>query len=151
MFILPSTSNSPPPVLPLHRRPSLTIHYLPLPTLTVILLLTFCAGLIGDLGLTSSCNIGEGGIALAEAVHGSVPDIAGKPTIRNGEIPNKFRFDPQITNWTRNYRTKLDEKSQFWPSSVKFHPINKFNANLQSLSMKLQNKLEGNLTPSHHL
>lgn len=26
----------------------------------------------------SSCNIGEGGIALAEAVHGSAPDIAGK-------------------------------------------------------------------------
>ncbi|KAI5395758.1 Isocitrate dehydrogenase [NAD] catalytic subunit 5 [Lathyrus oleraceus] len=24
------------------------------------------------------CNIGEGGIALAEAVHGSAPDIAGK-------------------------------------------------------------------------
>lgn len=28
-----------------------------------------------------SCNIGEGGIALAEAVHGSAPDIAGK--VRN--------------------------------------------------------------------
>jgi len=25
-----------------------------------------------------SCNIGEGGICLAEAVHGSAPDIAGK-------------------------------------------------------------------------
>ncbi|KAM7468188.1 hypothetical protein LguiB_015750 [Lonicera macranthoides] len=25
-----------------------------------------------------SCNIGEGGIVLAEAVHGSAPDIAGK-------------------------------------------------------------------------
>ncbi|KAF4403455.1 hypothetical protein G4B88_008101 [Cannabis sativa] len=37
-----------------------------------------CAGLIGGLGLTPSCNIGEGGIALAEAVHGSAPDIAGK-------------------------------------------------------------------------
>nr|CAD1824606.1 unnamed protein product [Ananas comosus var. bracteatus] len=36
------------------------------------------AGLIGGLGLTPSCNIGEGGIALAEAVHGSAPDIAGK-------------------------------------------------------------------------
>ncbi|KAK9157988.1 hypothetical protein Scep_004562 [Stephania cephalantha] len=30
-----------------------------------------------DLGKTH-CNIGEGGIALAEAVHGSAPDIAGK-------------------------------------------------------------------------
>ncbi|KAF9590803.1 hypothetical protein IFM89_038395 [Coptis chinensis] len=37
-----------------------------------------CAGLVGGLGLTPSCNIGEGGIALAEAVHGSAPDIAGK-------------------------------------------------------------------------
>ncbi|KAI7753832.1 hypothetical protein M8C21_031986 [Ambrosia artemisiifolia] len=37
-----------------------------------------CAGLIGGLGLTPSLNIGEGGIALAEAVHGSAPDIAGK-------------------------------------------------------------------------
>ncbi|KAL3618894.1 3-isopropylmalate dehydrogenase, chloroplastic [Castilleja foliolosa] len=37
-----------------------------------------CAGLIGGLGLTPSCNIGEGGIAFAEAVHGSAPDIAGK-------------------------------------------------------------------------
>ncbi|XP_072084298.1 isocitrate dehydrogenase [NAD] catalytic subunit 5, mitochondrial-like [Arachis hypogaea] len=27
---------------------------------------------------SSSCNIGEGGIALAEAVYGSAPDIAGK-------------------------------------------------------------------------
>lgn len=64
-----------------------------------------CAGLIGGLGLTPrfllflefwayksrnhsyrltsfyiycSINIGGGGIALAEAVHGSAPDIAGK-------------------------------------------------------------------------
>ncbi|QHN76006.1 hypothetical protein HN51_053622 [Arachis hypogaea] len=27
---------------------------------------------------TPSCNIGEGGIALAESIHGSAPDIAGK-------------------------------------------------------------------------
>ncbi|XP_020967863.1 isocitrate dehydrogenase [NAD] catalytic subunit 5, mitochondrial-like isoform X1 [Arachis ipaensis] len=37
-----------------------------------------CAGLVGGLGLTASYKIGEGGIALAEAVHGSAPDIAGK-------------------------------------------------------------------------
>jgi isocitrate dehydrogenase (NAD+) len=37
-----------------------------------------CAGLIGGLGLTASANIGEGGIAMFEAVHGSAPDIAGK-------------------------------------------------------------------------
>ena len=30
-----------------------------------------------------SCNIGEGGIALAEAVHGSAPDIAGKVSFIN--------------------------------------------------------------------
>ena len=30
-----------------------------------------------------SCNIGEGGIALAEAVHGSAPDIAGKVSCEN--------------------------------------------------------------------
>ncbi|XLU29469.1 hypothetical protein S245_065535, partial [Arachis hypogaea] len=32
----------------------------------------------GCLGLTPSCNIGEGGIALAKAVNGSAPDIAEK-------------------------------------------------------------------------
>ncbi|KAH9548746.1 hypothetical protein CY35_11G104100 [Sphagnum magellanicum] len=37
-----------------------------------------CAGLIGGLGLTPSGNIGENGLALMEAVHGTAPDIAGK-------------------------------------------------------------------------
>jgi len=37
-----------------------------------------CAGLIGGLGLTPSGNIGDGGLALMEAVHGTAPDIAGK-------------------------------------------------------------------------
>lgn len=37
-----------------------------------------CAGLIGGLGLTPSANVGEGGLALMEAVHGTAPDIAGK-------------------------------------------------------------------------
>ncbi|KAK9810650.1 hypothetical protein WJX73_007589 [Symbiochloris irregularis] len=37
-----------------------------------------CAGLIGGLGLTPSGNIGLGGLALMEAVHGTAPDIAGK-------------------------------------------------------------------------
>jgi len=36
------------------------------------------SGLIGGLGLTASANIGEGGIAMFEAVHGSAPDIAGR-------------------------------------------------------------------------
>jgi isocitrate dehydrogenase (NAD+) len=37
-----------------------------------------CAGLIGGLGLTASANIGEGNLAVFEAVHGSAPDIAGQ-------------------------------------------------------------------------
>lgn len=37
-----------------------------------------CAGLIGGLGLTGSANIGEGNLAVFEAVHGSAPDIAGR-------------------------------------------------------------------------
>jgi isocitrate dehydrogenase (NAD+) len=37
-----------------------------------------CSGLIGGLGLTGSANIGENGIAMFEAVHGSAPDIAGR-------------------------------------------------------------------------
>jgi isocitrate dehydrogenase (NAD+) len=36
------------------------------------------SGLIGGLGLTASANIGENGIAIFEAVHGSAPDIAGR-------------------------------------------------------------------------
>ena len=36
------------------------------------------SGLIGGLGLTASANIGENGIAVFEAVHGSAPDIAGR-------------------------------------------------------------------------
>jgi isocitrate dehydrogenase (NAD+) len=37
-----------------------------------------CAGLVGGLGLTASANVGEGGISVFEAVHGSAPDIAGR-------------------------------------------------------------------------
>jgi isocitrate dehydrogenase (NAD+) len=36
------------------------------------------AGLVGGLGMVPSGNIGEGGVALFEAVHGTAPDIAGK-------------------------------------------------------------------------
>ncbi len=36
------------------------------------------SGLIGGLGLTASANIGENGVAMFEAVHGSAPDIAGR-------------------------------------------------------------------------
>lgn len=37
-----------------------------------------CAGLVGGLGLTPSANVGDGGIVMYEAVHGSAPDIAGR-------------------------------------------------------------------------
>jgi isocitrate dehydrogenase (NAD+) len=36
------------------------------------------AGLVGGLGMVPSGNIGEGSVALFEAVHGTAPDIAGK-------------------------------------------------------------------------
>ncbi len=36
------------------------------------------AGLIGGLGVASAANVGEGGCAIFEAVHGTAPDIAGK-------------------------------------------------------------------------
>ena len=36
------------------------------------------AGLIGGLGVAPAANIGDGGIAMFEAVHGTAPDIAGK-------------------------------------------------------------------------
>jgi isocitrate dehydrogenase (NAD+) len=36
------------------------------------------AGLVGGLGVAPAANIGEGGCAMFEAVHGTAPDIAGK-------------------------------------------------------------------------
>jgi len=48
------------------------------PNLYGDILSDLCAGLVGGLGLTGSANIGEGGIAMFEAVHGSAPDIAGR-------------------------------------------------------------------------
>lgn len=59
------------------KNPSL-FDVLVMPNLYGDIISDLCAGLIGGLGLTPSCNIGEGGICLAEAVHGSAPDIAGK-------------------------------------------------------------------------
>jgi isocitrate dehydrogenase (NAD+) len=37
-----------------------------------------CAGLVGGLGVAPAANIGDGGCAMFEAVHGTAPDIAGK-------------------------------------------------------------------------
>jgi isocitrate dehydrogenase (NAD+) len=36
------------------------------------------AGLIGGLGVAPAANIGDGGLAIFEAVHGTAPDIAGR-------------------------------------------------------------------------
>jgi len=36
------------------------------------------AGLVGGLGVAPAANIGDGGLAMFEAVHGTAPDIAGK-------------------------------------------------------------------------
>ena len=36
------------------------------------------AGLVGGLGVAPGANIGDGGCAIFEAVHGTAPDIAGK-------------------------------------------------------------------------
>src|SRR5690606_9594949 len=36
------------------------------------------AGLVGGLGMAPGLCIGEGNIAMAQAAHGSAPDIAGK-------------------------------------------------------------------------
>eukprot|EP00249_Psilotum_nudum_P007666 c20731_g1_i1 orf=482-1594(-) len=58
------------------KNPSL-FDVLVMPNLYGDIISDLCAGLIGGLGLTPSCNIGDKGIALAEAVHGTAPDIAG--------------------------------------------------------------------------
>jgi len=49
-----------------------------MPNLYGDILSDLSAGLIGGLGLTPSGNIGAGGIAVFEAVHGTAPDIAGQ-------------------------------------------------------------------------
>jgi isocitrate dehydrogenase (NAD+) len=36
------------------------------------------AGLVGGLGVAGAANIGDGGCAIFEAVHGTAPDIAGR-------------------------------------------------------------------------
>ncbi|CAA7033561.1 unnamed protein product [Microthlaspi erraticum] len=48
-----------------------------MPNLYGDIISNLCAELVGGLGLTPSCNIGEDGLALAEVVHDSAPDIAG--------------------------------------------------------------------------
>ncbi|KAL2651538.1 hypothetical protein R1flu_019666 [Riccia fluitans] len=59
------------------KNPSL-FDVLCMPNLYGDIISDLCAGLIGGLGLTPSGNIGDSGLALMEAVHGTAPDIAGK-------------------------------------------------------------------------
>ena len=49
-----------------------------LPNLYGDILSDLCAGLVGGLGVAPGANIGEGGIAVFEAVHGSAPKYAGQ-------------------------------------------------------------------------
>ncbi|CAM6082625.1 unnamed protein product [Calypogeia fissa] len=59
------------------KNPSL-FDVLCMPNLYGDIISDLCAGLIGGLGLTPSGNIGDNGLALMEAVHGTAPDIAGR-------------------------------------------------------------------------
>lgn len=54
-----------------------TLDVMVMPNLYGDIISDLCAGLIGGLGLTPSGNMGDG-CMLAEAVHGTAPDIAGK-------------------------------------------------------------------------
>jgi isocitrate dehydrogenase (NAD+) len=49
-----------------------------LPNLYGDIVSDLCAGLVGGLGVVPSANLGEDGVGVFEAVHGSAPDIAGK-------------------------------------------------------------------------
>ena len=49
-----------------------------LPNLYGDILSDLCAGLVGGLGVAPGANIGDGGIAVFEAVHGSAPKYAGQ-------------------------------------------------------------------------
>ena len=64
-------------VMQLVKDPS-TLDVLVMPNLYGDIVSDLCAGLVGGLGLTPSGNIGDNGLAMMEAVHGTAPDIAGK-------------------------------------------------------------------------
>jgi isocitrate dehydrogenase (NAD+) len=49
-----------------------------LPNLYGDIVSDLCAGLVGGLGVVPGANLGEEGIGVFEAVHGSAPDIAGQ-------------------------------------------------------------------------
>ena len=49
-----------------------------LPNLYGDIVSDLCAGLVGGLGVVPAANLGESGVGVFEAVHGSAPDIAGR-------------------------------------------------------------------------
>lgn len=49
-----------------------------LPNLYGDIVSDLCAGLVGGLGVVPAANLGDGGVGVFEAVHGTAPDIAGK-------------------------------------------------------------------------
>jgi isocitrate dehydrogenase (NAD+) len=49
-----------------------------LPNLYGDIVSDLCAGLVGGLGVVPAANLGEDGLGVFEAVHGSAPDIAGQ-------------------------------------------------------------------------
>ena len=49
-----------------------------LPNLYGDIVSDLCAGLVGGLGVVPAANLGEDGVGVFEAVHGTAPDIAGQ-------------------------------------------------------------------------
>ena len=49
-----------------------------LPNLYGDIVSDLCAGLVGGLGVVPAANLGDGGVGVFEAVHGTAPDIAGQ-------------------------------------------------------------------------
>ena len=49
-----------------------------LPNLFGDIVSDLCAGLVGGLGVVPAANLGENGVGVFEAVHGTAPDIAGR-------------------------------------------------------------------------
>jgi len=54
------------------------LDVLVLPNLYGDIVSDLCAGLVGGLGVVPAANLGDGGIGVFEAVHGTAPDIAGQ-------------------------------------------------------------------------
>ena len=54
------------------------LDVLVLPNLYGDIVSDLCAGLVGGLGVVPAANLGDGGVGVFEAVHGTAPDIAGQ-------------------------------------------------------------------------